>query len=153
MYRVFGRRARLITLQSPALTFTQILNKAGESRSLAHIAVVNGFEANPSNKYAYRIGIDASIWYSHAAHSCKEGENPELRLLFFRLRHLAKLPILPLFVFDGRERPKEKRGSRMGKSGSHGLTAGLKSLLDVFGMEWRMVRPSGNPYLRRSSEH
>jgi holliday junction resolvase YEN1 len=52
---------------------------------------------------------------------------------------LAELPLLPLFVFDGRNRPKLKRGSRKGKSGSHGLTDGMKKLLDVFGMEWRMV--------------
>jgi Holliday junction resolvase YEN1 len=52
---------------------------------------------------------------------------------------LAKLPLLPLFVFDGRDRPKVKRGSKMGKAGSHNLTDGMKKLLDIFGMEWRMV--------------
>ncbi|KAL6308181.1 hypothetical protein BKA93DRAFT_700456, partial [Sparassis latifolia] len=115
-----------------------ILIKAGRSRSLAHLAVVDGFEKNEFGCRAYRVGIDASIWYQHATFS-KGGENPELRLLFFRLRALAELPILPLFVFDGRERPKVKRGSRMGKAGSHNLTAGMKKLLDIFGMEWRMA--------------
>ena len=114
------------------------MSKAGESRSLAHLAVVDGFESNHSGRRAYRVGIDASLWYTHAAFS-KGGENPQLRLLFFRLRSLAELPILPLFIFDGRERPKEKRGSRMGKSGSHNLSADMKKLLDVFGMEWRMA--------------
>ena len=52
---------------------------------------------------------------------------------------LCKLPLLPLFVFDGRERPKVKRGSKMGKAGSHNLTDGMKKLLDAFGVEWRMV--------------
>lgn len=27
----------------------------------------------------------------------------------------------------------------MGKAGSHGLTEGFKKLIDMFGMEWRMV--------------
>lgn len=27
----------------------------------------------------------------------------------------------------------------MGKAGSHNLTDGLKKILDIFGMEWRMV--------------
>lgn len=39
------------------------LNKAGQSRSLAHLAVVDGFEGNKSGKRAYRVGIDASSWY------------------------------------------------------------------------------------------
>ncbi|THH15482.1 hypothetical protein EW146_g5002 [Bondarzewia mesenterica] len=114
-----------------------IVHKAGQSKSLVRLAV-DGFESNNSGNRAYRVGIDASIWYTHASFS-KGGENPELRLLFFRLLSLAKLPLLPLFVFDGRERPKVKRGSGLGKSGSHNLTAGFKKLLDVFGMEWRMA--------------
>ncbi|KAI5123989.1 hypothetical protein M0805_006400 [Coniferiporia weirii] len=113
-----------------------ILVPAGKSRSLVHLSVVDGFERNDSNKRAYRVGVDASIWYKHATYS-KEGDNPELRLLFFRVKELAKLPILPLFVFDGRDRPKVKRGSRVGKSGSHDLSKNMKTLLEAFGMEWR----------------
>ncbi|KIJ67586.1 hypothetical protein HYDPIDRAFT_26013 [Hydnomerulius pinastri MD-312] len=116
----------------------EVVNKAGQSRSLANLAVIEGFERNNSGKRALRVGVDASIWYQHASFS-RGGENPELRLLFFRLRSLAELPLLPLFVFDGRERPKMKRGSRLGKSGSHALTDGMKKMLDIFGMEWRMA--------------
>lgn len=77
------------------------------------------------------------------------GENADLRMLFFRLASLSELPMLPLFIFDGRERPKVKRGSKMGKAGSHGLTDSFKKVLDGFGMEWRMVSP---PYYLTSSE-
>lgn len=101
--------------------------------------MVDGFENNISGRRAYRIGIDASIWYQHAEHSTKAGDNPELRLLFFRLAKLMRLPWLVLFVFDGYERPKIKRGSRMGKSGSHKLTQKFKTMIECFGMEWRMV--------------
>ncbi|KIP08265.1 hypothetical protein PHLGIDRAFT_46173, partial [Phlebiopsis gigantea 11061_1 CR5-6] len=118
----------------------EVLGPAGQSISLIKIAVVDGFENNISGRRAYRIGIDASIWYQHAEHSTKEGANPELRLLFFRLAKLTRLPWLVLFVFDGRERPKVKRGSRMGKSGSHNLTQKFKSMIECFGMEWRMAR-------------
>ena len=117
----------------------QVLKPAGESRSLAHLAVVDGFQSNGSKRRALRVGIDASIWYKHASFS-KGGENPELRLLFFQVKSLSVLPVLPLFVFDGRERPRVKRGSKMGKAGSHRLTDSMKELLDVFGMEWRTVR-------------
>jgi len=90
------------------------------------------------------ISTELALRYHHATFAkggpdSNRGENPELRLLFYRVASMAKLPILPLFVFDGRERPKVKRGSKMGKTGSHNLTDSLKKLLDVFGMEWRMV--------------
>ncbi|RDB25347.1 Flap endonuclease GEN 1 [Hypsizygus marmoreus] len=117
----------------------KVLENVGQQRALAHLAVIEGFEGNRSTKRAYRLGIDVSIWYRHAQYS-KEGENPLLRLLFFRLRQLVEMPILPLFVFDGRDRPKVKRGSKMGKSGSHALNAQMKEMLDAFGMEWRMAR-------------
>lgn len=119
----------------------QIVNKASHSRSLANLAIVDGFEKNDSGIRALRIGIDVSLWYQHTPFS-KGGANPEIRLLFFRLANLAQLPILPLFVFDGRERPPIKRGSKMGKAGSHFLTQGFKKLLDHFGMEWRMASDS-----------
>ncbi|KAL4241617.1 XPG/Rad2 endonuclease [Abortiporus biennis] len=114
----------------------EILSPAGKSRAFSHIAVADGFEDNSSGKRAYRIGIDASIWFEHSRDS-REGPNPQLRLLFFRLCRLAELPLLPLFVFDGRQRPNQKRGSRKGKSGSHYLTAEFKKLIEVFGMEHR----------------
>lgn len=41
--------------------FVQLVKPAGKSRSVAHLAVVEGFEKNTSGKRAYRIGIDASI--------------------------------------------------------------------------------------------
>ena len=84
------------------------------------------------------MGIDASLWYAHAAFA-KGGENPDLRLLFFRCLQLAKLAIVPYFVFDGRKRPPVKRGSKKGKSGSHALTPGFKKILECFGWTWREV--------------
>ncbi|KAF7979888.1 hypothetical protein HWV62_40677 [Athelia sp. TMB] len=65
------------------------------------------------------------------------GANAPLRTLFFRVAQLAKLPILPLFMFDGRQRPAVKRGSKMGKAGSHGLSPSFKQVLGAFGFEWR----------------
>ncbi|KDR75394.1 hypothetical protein GALMADRAFT_249443 [Galerina marginata CBS 339.88] len=117
----------------------ETLNKVGKSTSLVHLAVRDGFEQNSSGRRGYRIGVDASIWFHHASFS-KGGENPEMRGLFFRLIFFAKLPIIPLFVFDGRERPKIKRGSKLGKSGNHPRERGFKHLLDAFGMEWREAR-------------
>ncbi|KAK0236830.1 hypothetical protein EDD85DRAFT_1023623 [Armillaria nabsnona] len=47
----------------------------------------------------FRLGIDVQPWFHHAD-SSKKRENPQLRLLFFRCKHLLGYPILPLFIFD-----------------------------------------------------
>ena len=81
-------------------------------RSLTHLSVKDGFEVNPDGKRGFRVGIDASIWFYHATYG-REGENPELRTLFFRCTRLMTMPFLPLFVFDGPKRPEIKRGKRV----------------------------------------
>ncbi|KAI9459847.1 hypothetical protein BJY52DRAFT_1148620 [Lactarius psammicola] len=114
-----------------------ILRPSGKLRSLTHIAVVDGFEANPANLRGLRIGIDASIWFFHAAHG-REGENPELRTLFFRCAKLTSAPFLPLFIFDGPKRPKVKRGKRISGE-KHWLVDSMKGIIEAFGFEWRMA--------------
>lgn len=78
-----------------------------------------------------------SIWFFHAAYG-REGENPELRTMFFRLARLLTTPILPVFVFDGPKRPSFKRGKRIGGK-QHWLTDGMKNIIGAFGFEWRQV--------------
>jgi hypothetical protein len=75
--------------------------------------------------------------FFHAAYG-REGENPELRTLFFRLARLLEIPFLPLFVFDGPDRPSIKRGKRIAGN-THWLTNGMKKIIDAFGFEWRQV--------------
>ena len=115
----------------------QILRPSGKLRSLTHLAVVDGFEGNPANLRGLRIGIDASIWFFHAAYG-REGENPELRTLFFRCARLISVPFLPLFIFDGPKRPKVKRGKRISGE-KHWLVDSMKGMIEAFGFEWRMV--------------
>ncbi|KAF5338771.1 hypothetical protein D9757_011470 [Collybiopsis confluens] len=83
----------------------------------------------------YRIGIDASIWFFHAEYG-KEGENPELRTLFFRCAQLLAQGFLPLFVFDGPLRPDIKRNKRINKS-AHKLVTGMQAIIEAFGFEYR----------------
>ncbi|KAF9238335.1 hypothetical protein BU15DRAFT_88401 [Melanogaster broomeanus] len=115
----------------------EVLRPAGQVRSLTELAVTDGFLANPSQQRGFRVGIDASIWFFHAAYG-KEGENPELRTLFFRCCRLLQSPLLPLFVFDGPKRPAIKRGKRVGGN-THWLTQGMKNIIEAFGFEWRMA--------------
>ena len=126
-------------LRGPSDT-TQILRPSGELRSLTHIAIVDGFEDNPANLRGLCIGIDASIWFFHATHG-REGENPELRTLFFRCAKLVSVPFLPLFIFDGPKRPKFKHGRRISGE-KHWLVDSMKGIIKAFGFEWRMVRSS-----------
>jgi Holliday junction resolvase YEN1 len=83
------------------------------------------------------IGPYTSIWFFHAQ-SSREGENPELRLIFFRLAKLLSEPFLPLFVFDGPKRPTWKRGIQISKK-PHWMIHGVKTMINAFGFEWRQV--------------
>ncbi|CAK5279800.1 unnamed protein product [Mycena citricolor] len=113
------------------------LEPAGKVRSLTEVAVVEGFENNSNGLRGFRIGIDASIWFFHAAYG-KEGENPELRTMFFRCATLMHAPFLPLFIFDGPLRPGQKRGKNINRQ-SHKLTTGMKEIVESFGYEWRVA--------------
>lgn len=48
-----------------------------QAHEIRHIAIVDGFGANPANSRGGRIGIDASIGLFYAAY-VREGENPVL---------------------------------------------------------------------------
>ncbi|KAL5498098.1 hypothetical protein ACEPAH_2228 [Sanghuangporus vaninii] len=111
-----------------------ILRPAGKQRSLAELAVHDGFERNPGGRRGLRVGIDASIWFFHATYG-REGENPELRTLFFRCARLMSRPFLPLFVFDGPHRPEQKRKKKIsGKD--HWMVSGMQEIIEAFGFEW-----------------
>jgi holliday junction resolvase YEN1 len=113
-----------------------VVRPAGVSHSLTTVAV-GGFTADERMR-GFRVGIDASIWFVHSKWG-KEGENPELRTIFFRLTRLLKLPFLPLFVFDGPMRPAVKRGKTIDKQ-PHWMIEDMKRMIDAFGFEWRNVR-------------
>lgn len=115
----------------------EVLKPAAVKRSMLEMPVSEGFEANANNLRGYRVGIDASIWFFHAEYG-REGENPELRTLFFRCATLMHAPWLPLFVFDGPKRPSWKRGKRISKT-NHALINGMKAIVEAFGFEWRMA--------------
>ncbi|KAK0421724.1 hypothetical protein EV421DRAFT_775859 [Armillaria borealis] len=79
----------------------------------------------------FRLGIDVQPWYYHAD-SSQEGENPQLRLLFFRCKRLLRYPILPLFMFDLDPRRHTDNHPR-----TEELTEGFIPIIEAFGFEWR----------------
>ena len=60
------------------------------------------------------------------------GENPELRILFYRIACFRKLPIHLVFVFDGENRPALKRGINV-RVKAHALTNSFQELIEQYG--------------------
>ncbi|EJD42038.1 PIN domain-like protein, partial [Auricularia subglabra TFB-10046 SS5] len=58
-----------------------------------------------------------------------------IRTLFFRCAKFASLPLLPLFVFDGPERPRWKRGKRISRRKDMRLVEGMQEIIEAFGYE------------------
>lgn len=60
------------------------------------------------------------------------GKNPEIRTLFYRLLKFLALPIHPLFVYDGKNKPPFKRGKAVSGQGNAPIIQISKRLIDLF---------------------
>ncbi|KAJ7462921.1 PIN domain-like protein [Mycena latifolia] len=78
--------------------------------SLPHLAVGTGFIGNATGCRGFRVGIDASGWMYRACALHGITESPQAVALFSRCSRLFRLPFIPIFVFDGPNRPSMKRG-------------------------------------------
>ncbi|KAJ6622743.1 PIN domain-like protein [Mycena sp. CBHHK59/15] len=107
--------------------------------SLHNLAVGTGFIGNATGIRGFRVGIDASGWMYRACYRHGNMESPELVALFSRCSRLFRLPFIPIFVFDGPERPSMKRGKVI-RGNDHWLTSSFQLMLDGFGFEWIMAR-------------
>jgi hypothetical protein len=81
-----------------------------------------------------------SGWIYAACYRHSNTKSPELATLFARCCHLLRLPIYPVFIFDGQERPNKKRGKRV-QGNHHWITTAMKEMLDHLGFPWVDVRP------------
>ncbi|KAF8969668.1 PIN domain-like protein [Flammula alnicola] len=125
----------------------QALSAASQTRTLTQIAVTEGFERKRHLEQCLYVGIDSSIWMNEAqlainvrpGRGTRAGENPAVRVLFYRLCRLLTLPIIPIFVFDGPDRPKVKRGVNVKTGKPHWLSSPLKKFIDAFGFFWYMA--------------
>lgn len=114
------------------ICLTYSLNKAigaSDRIALSRLAVKH-LEAT---RRPIRIAVDISIWLFQLQ-AGRGGHNPELRTLFFRLVRLLALPVHPLFVYDGKQKPPFKRGkATTGRSYGSAPIIGLsKILIDLF---------------------
>ncbi|KAB5583691.1 hypothetical protein GE09DRAFT_1079768 [Coniochaeta sp. 2T2.1] len=100
----------------------------GQRKSLAKLAV----EHLEKTGRPFRLAIDISIW-SFQVQAAQGGTNPAIRTLFYRLVRLLGHSIQPLFVFDGPNKPKFKRGKRSTGNGNVASMAMMKRLIRLFG--------------------
>ncbi|KAJ7469079.1 PIN domain-like protein [Mycena latifolia] len=103
--------------------------------SLPHFAVGTGFIGNATGCRGFRVGIDASGWMCRACALHGITESPQAVALFSRCSRLFRLPFIPIFVFDGPNRPSMKRGKVI-RGNDHWLTEDFQIMLDGFGFEW-----------------
>lgn len=125
------QQCRLPTGYSQVLIQYRLINAigTGERISLSKLAITHlERTARP-----IRVAVDISIWLFQIQ-AGRGGTNPELRTLFYRLLKVLALPVHPLFVYDGREKPPFKRGKAVsGRSyGSAPIIRLSKTLVDLF---------------------
>ncbi|KAH6907097.1 PIN domain-like protein [Coprinopsis sp. MPI-PUGE-AT-0042] len=88
------------------------------------------------------VGVDASPWLyevqgatigakKKGASWARTGHSSEMKSLLTRLEQLEALPIIPVFFFDGNNRPATKRNTRV-NSTNHYLLPSFRDLLRAF---------------------
>lgn len=98
-----------------------------DKRTLAGLA----WEFWDDNHRCLSLGVDASLWLFHVR-KARGGVNADLRALFFRLMRLQALPVVPVFVFDGPDRPHFKRNAVV-QGMTHAIETQFKEMLDACG--------------------
>ncbi|KAL9114074.1 MAG: hypothetical protein Q9227_001846 [Pyrenula ochraceoflavens] len=99
----------------------------GERVALSKLAV----EHLETYNQPLRIAIDIAIW-NFQSQSTVGGANAPVRNFYFRLLRLLALPIQPLFVYDGPNKPTLKRNKVVTGIHSSATTEACKKLLQLF---------------------
>jgi holliday junction resolvase YEN1 len=94
---------------------------------------------SPSHTHIYGFDHSLWLWQSTQQNHGGAGENPELRIQFFRLARLRRFAMPAVFVFDGKGRPDFKRGATT-VARPHWLTVPMQELVTAFRFTWYTVR-------------
>ncbi|KAF8867982.1 PIN domain-like protein [Mucidula mucida] len=138
----FESRSTLI-LRLSALTIMGIpglyqhVKSTAQVVSLHEMSAIEGFVAQRREKGYIVVGINACLWIQRILHGQNmrhvyKGSNAEVKELLRQLARLLNYTIVPLFVFDGPERPNVKRGKKVVYSPGW-LVRIFKELIDAFG--------------------
>ncbi|KAF9026381.1 PIN domain-like protein, partial [Hymenopellis radicata] len=85
-------------------------------------------------------------------HHVHKGSNPEVKELLRRLAKLLNYAVVPVFVFDGPDRPKFKRGRKVIHSPGP-LVETFQDLIDAFGFYRLTARGEGEAELAALNSH
>ncbi|KAJ7864359.1 PIN domain-like protein, partial [Mycena leptocephala] len=96
------------------------LGPAAETRSLLHLATIEGFRNNNRGLRTFLVGVDirinaviAALQAAGVFHPGIGGQKLVLEKLFYQLCNFLLAPMTPVFMFDGPGRPHIKRGTRV----------------------------------------
>jgi hypothetical protein len=98
------------------------------------------------------IYLCASIWICQAQAAAnsmprtQQGENPALRIIFFRVCHLLAQSIQPVFVADGPDRPRVKRSVNVRADKPHWMEAYVEDFVREAGCPMYRVRNPFTPF-------
>ncbi|KAJ7786688.1 PIN domain-like protein [Mycena olivaceomarginata] len=118
MYKPYGHPPSLQTTMGVSGLF-EIIEPATETRSFRQPTLTEGFEQKRHSFGALKVGIDASIWLFECTtvfqQAYRSERYPALAALFYKLCELLRYSVVPVFVFDGPNRPDFKRGKPVDK--------------------------------------
>ncbi|KAK4046490.1 hypothetical protein OIV83_006016 [Microbotryomycetes sp. JL201] len=129
---------------------------AVDHSTIQHLAAMH---FNRNEYHGFRLGIDATAWHYHVRNTPdKWGVNADVRILFLRILGLMCHGVLPIFVFDGHEKPAWKNSptppateaearrirSPFPTRSPHSL---LTRLLDILGLPWLVAKGDGEAEL------
>ncbi|KAF8233878.1 PIN domain-like protein [Tricholoma matsutake] len=116
-----------------------LLAPISKSESLCNLAIEKGFVGNVAGIRGYRVGMLGNGWIYAACYHHSNTKSPKLAMLFAHCCHLLRLPIYPVFIFDGQEQPNKKQGKQV-QGNHHWITmmmkAAMKEMLDHLGFPW-----------------
>nr|GAT49008.1 predicted protein [Mycena chlorophos] len=136
------RSSTLTTMGIPGLWKT--LEPVAQQISLPSYAVSTGFSGNANGKRALLLGIDASPLMYRA----EATPGSPITRLYAWVERFAGTPIVPVFVFDGDDRPGWKNGRRI-RVKTHQLTAVFKNIIESFGFPWFVAAGEAEATLAR----
>ncbi|KAJ7585012.1 PIN domain-like protein [Mycena floridula] len=114
----------------------EILAPASYKENMHEYAMVKGFIENKSGLRGLRVGIDASGWIYRAQFHHRSGG--PLVAIYANVCKLLVMTVLPVFVFDGPQRPGVKRG-KIVRGNPFAVERDFQTMLTALGLPFHIA--------------